>query len=102
MSFFEVNLVLGFIGFKLDPSFILVNAGFLSLEEIDEADYDLQIPKPDKGNPEKQLNSKKQKHGDDNEDVVDGVDDESGEEIDEEKDVKNEKKKKRLVTIGKI
>ncbi|KAK1591633.1 hypothetical protein Q3G72_010722 [Acer saccharum] len=83
-----------------DPFSLLVgttelDGGFLSLEEIDEADYDLQIPKPDKGNLEKQLNSKKQKHRDDNEDVVDGVDDQSGEEIDEEKDVKNEKKKKK-------
>ncbi|KAH7573145.1 hypothetical protein JRO89_XS03G0076500 [Xanthoceras sorbifolium] len=72
-----------------------LDGGFLSLEEIDEADYGLQIPKPENGKPEKKSKLKKQKHGDDNEDVGDGVEDESGEIMEEEKDAKNEKKKKK-------
>ena len=92
----------GFIGFKLGPEpdylydcfFFLgggVNAGFLSLEEIDEGDYGLEIPGLDKKvKKERKNKSKKQKDSD--ADVnADGVE----EEVEEEEGINVEVKKKR-------
>ncbi|KDP33350.1 hypothetical protein JCGZ_12899 [Jatropha curcas] len=64
-----------------------LGGGFLSLEEIDEADFSLDVPNPPKGKKEKNIKVKKQKHNDD-EDRVE-------ETVEEEKTVENEKMKKK-------
>ncbi|GAY46574.1 hypothetical protein CUMW_098110 [Citrus unshiu] len=88
-----------------DPFAFLVGSneldgGFLSLEEIDEASYNLQIPKPEKGKPGKKLNSKKRKRSSANEEDSgdgdgDGDEDGSGVQKQEEKNLKNETGKKK-------
>lgn len=86
-----------------DPFAFLVGSneldgGFLSLEEIDEVSYNLQIPKPEEGKPEKKLNSKKRKCSNANEedsDDGDGDEDGNGAQKEEEKNLKNEKGKKK-------
>ncbi|KAH9681523.1 DEAD-box ATP-dependent RNA helicase 13 [Citrus sinensis] len=71
---------------------------FPSLEEIDKASYNLQIPKSKKGKPGKKLNSKKRKRSSANEeDSGDGDGDEDGRGVqkEEEKNLKNQKGKKK-------
>ncbi|KAJ0034868.1 hypothetical protein Pint_25192 [Pistacia integerrima] len=83
-----------------DPFSFLVGSseldgGFLSLEEIDEADYMLQIPKSEKGKLEKKSKLKKQKQKDTDEDLDGGVEDGIGHIVEEEKNEKNKQKKKK-------
>ncbi|KAH9681518.1 hypothetical protein WN943_029291 [Citrus x changshan-huyou] len=86
-----------------DPFAFLVGSneldgGFLSLEEIDEASYNLQIPKPEKGKPGKKTNTKKRKRSSANEeDPGDGDGDEDGNGVqkEQEKNLKNQKGKKK-------
>lgn len=80
-----------------------LEGGFLSLEEIDEADYGLGIPQPEVGNrKEKKAKSNKRKHSGDDDDSGSGAD-EVEKEMEEAKvdekmekdDVKSKKKKKK-------
>lgn len=77
-------------------SFLLKFAGFLSLEEIDEADYSLEFPKSEREKPSKIPKSKKQKHGEDGDkrvaEVVNGgITEKDG----KEENLKTKKKKKK-------
>lgn len=73
-----------------------LDGGFLSLEEIDEADYSLEFPKSEREKPSKIPKSKKQKHGEDGDkrvaEVVNGgITEKDG----KEENLKTKKKKKK-------
>lgn len=79
-----------------------LEGGFLSLEEIDESEYGLEIhepgPEDKKGNPKQSKKSKKRKSSGDNDSSGDGVEDGTEEEVVDKKNIKKKKKKKKKVT----
>lgn len=74
-----------------------MSVGFLSLEEIDESEYNLEIAKPSGGSEKKgKTTLKKQKLDTKNEELNDEAKGESKEDIEEvEKDTKQKKNKKK-------
>ncbi|XP_022760405.1 DEAD-box ATP-dependent RNA helicase 13 [Durio zibethinus] len=72
-----------------------LDGGFLSLEEIDEADYGLDVPGPKKEISNKKSKSKKQKLNEATEGSGGDVEAEPAERMADEKNVKDQKKKKK-------
>lgn len=105
--------MVGFIGFKLGPEpdslydcvFFSwgMNAGFLSLEEIDEGDYGLEIPGHDKKvKKERKNKSKKQKDSDADADGVEEEVEEEGINVEDKKKRKKRKKKKKAKESSRV
>lgn len=72
-----------------------MNAGFLSLEEIDEADYGLDVPGSKNKISNKKSKSEKQKLNEVTEGSGEDIEAEPAEKVVEEKNVKAQKKKKK-------
>ncbi|XP_021673977.2 DEAD-box ATP-dependent RNA helicase 13 isoform X2 [Hevea brasiliensis] len=72
-----------------------LEGGFLSLEEIDEAGYGLEIPNVDEGKPGRNVKSKKRKHNNADDGTEEKVEEEEKTGENEEKKKKRKKKKKK-------
>ncbi|XP_050218479.1 DEAD-box ATP-dependent RNA helicase 13 [Mercurialis annua] len=79
-----------------------LEGGFLSLEEIDEADYGLEIPKPEKVKQEKKLKLKKNKHADADDSIDEKIEEEDTREDDKKKKKRKKKKKNKTKKADEI